>query len=353
MKKFIKKICIFILPVVVLVLFVNWYGDAAHLFFKSGLEEEIAILLTQGYNIENVQNIDERALQRNIVKHLMNIPEIIVLGSSRVMLLGSEYSDTSLFNHGVSGCSIEDILAIWQMYKNRGELPKKVIIGLDPWIFNRNNGQNRWKSIKIEYESFLGVKHYNDYVLQVYSQLLSPTYFQASLRNLIKAILIEEANSSSIIRRVTMSNYGEGPVLFKDGTRIPNLSRRERSISEYNKHISNYIENGYSLENFTSFSEDYVDMFAILISELVSEGIVVEFVIAPFAPRAFDNLKSNRKYEMALKFEIFVKRFAKDNGMSIYGSLDPLAYELTSDDFRDAMHLNSGGFSKLLRGVKY
>src|SRR5690606_22220124 len=100
-----------------------------------------------GNNVTNIENYDERTLQRNIINNHHICPQVLVLGSSRTMLINSrEFIGKTFFNNSVSGASIEDIVAIYQMYDNRKCYPGKIILALDPWILNVNNGQNRWKS---------------------------------------------------------------------------------------------------------------------------------------------------------------------------------------------------------------
>jgi len=164
---------------------VNYYGDAGSIFHK-GKVAQIAEYLVEGYNVANVDNIDERDLQRSIIKLSKTIPSVIVLGSSRIMLIHADYFKTNSFmNHGVSGASIEDMIAIYQLYKMKGMLPKIILIGIDPWIFNKNNGQGRWKTLATEYESFFSSEtniknsftHFDKYY-----QLFSPSYFQSSVK---------------------------------------------------------------------------------------------------------------------------------------------------------------------------
>lgn len=72
-------------------------------------------------------------------------PETIALGSSRILQLTREMVGTSFYNSGTSGGDFNDVLSVFSLYDKAGKLPKNVIIGLDPWLFNTDvdaNGSN-------------------------------------------------------------------------------------------------------------------------------------------------------------------------------------------------------------------
>ncbi len=141
-------------PIFLFVILINYFVDPAHILCKTdrSYEEGMAALLLKGLNVADASNYDERLLQEFYIKGLTESDrkEIIVLGSSRAgQICSNLFPLASFFNNSVSGGSLEDYVAITGIYLGKGLLPKEVILGIDPWLFNRNNGQNRWKSIKI------------------------------------------------------------------------------------------------------------------------------------------------------------------------------------------------------------
>lgn len=79
-KTAIKKILIF-LPLVCLLVFVNYLVDPANIFKINKYEKNIAEILLKELNVANISNYDERLLQKHYVKGLQNEKDIIVLGS--------------------------------------------------------------------------------------------------------------------------------------------------------------------------------------------------------------------------------------------------------------------------------
>ena len=154
MKKFIYKITLITLPILILLLVVNYFGDAARLF-DNDYEKQMANIVASGKYVTNIDNYDERLFQKELIFNKNIQPNIVVIGSSTTMLINSDlFPDTLLFNNSVSGASIEDIVGIYQLYKTNNKLPRKIIIGIDPWMFNENNGQERWQSISTYYYNF-------------------------------------------------------------------------------------------------------------------------------------------------------------------------------------------------------
>ena len=70
------------------------------------------------------------------------------------MQISNQISRNRILNLGVSGASIEDHITLLEMSLQKFN-PETVIIGLDPWLFNKFNYQGRWKSLKKEYRKSL------------------------------------------------------------------------------------------------------------------------------------------------------------------------------------------------------
>lgn len=343
MKLFIRKSLTYILSILLIIFSVNFVSDPASLF--SGFAMEIAKYISNGFNVTGIQNIDERILQKNIIENIIFTPEIIILGSSRIMQVGQSYYGTKSFNNGVSGASIEDIIAIYQIYKENDTVVKKIVIGIDPWLFNENNGQSRWLSIKQDYDSFYG-KNTNNFIKNIpilkYAQLFSPSYFQASIKSLLKTI------NNKVIP--TGDKYNRTLTRLTDGTITYGLEYRTRSETEINNAAIEYINgNIYSIENFKEISETIRNDFEIFIKKILKEGVEIEFLLMPYHPIVWKHIDENRKYEKVKEVESFIYDCASKNNIKIIGSYDPEPFRLTSSDFYDGMHLSPDGIEKVIQ----
>ncbi|MFA5072327.1 MAG: hypothetical protein WC539_00270 [Nitrospirota bacterium] len=351
MKKFATKLTLFVFPVLLLVVCANYFGDAGNLFSKTA-EVRIAEYLTEGYNVANMLNIDERALQRNIIKLTKTAPAIVVLGSSTIMLIRSHYYNTNSFkNNGVSGASLEDIIAIYQMYKLKGSLPKKIVIGIDPWIFNKHSGQSRWKTLKMEYLSFFSSKislKESTVALDKFMQLFSPSYFQSSIKILLRKIKDKE---EPIFFPTTLATH-EGSIKFTDGSISYDLNYRNVTIHDVQNRAKQFISHDiYSLERYVVFSKEYVDLLNSFIEEILSHNIQLEFILMPYHPLVYDFLVANTKYKIIEELERYIQEIALNKKILLRGSYNPRNLGLNGSHFYDGMHLNERGVRVIFEAI--
>jgi hypothetical protein len=336
MIKFIYKISISALIISLILISVNFFGDAAKLF-DSDYEKRMANIIFAGDNVTNISNYDERKFQKELISKLEYTPDILILGSSRTMLINNKYfPDQLIFNSSVSGASIEDFISIYHLYKIEGVLPKKIIIGIDPWLFNINNNQVRWKSLLNEYNQF----HNKDLVASPsyfkYKQLLSPSYFQSSIKNIGKNT---EPYGTSVDYNVTNTKLTDGSLTYSK-------TFREATSSEIEVKVSGYIQgNIYSIENFNELSPKIIGDFKKLIKDIKGNS-QIEFFLAPYHPTVYEVVKND--YPMVLKTENFINDFAKQNSIQVLGSFNPNIISINEDYFYDGMHLKEKGIMRIL-----
>lgn len=188
MKLFIKEVLLYLLSFILLIMLVNLLSDPSNLFSKKN-EEEISSHISSGQNVTYSTNVDERLLQELIIQKIHYTPTTLVLGSSRVMLVGLDYFNDLFFNSSVSAASLKDIIAIYNIYLSNDKAPSNLVIGIDPWMLNDNNGLNGWRSIKSYYDNYKAKETYSSSLtnsIYNYKQLLSLSYFQTSVLNILK-----------------------------------------------------------------------------------------------------------------------------------------------------------------------
>ncbi len=346
LKQLIIKSALFAISILLMVSSVNYFGDAGGIF-NEGKIAKIAAYLVEGYNVTNVGNIDERDLQRRIIQLSKITPSTIVLGSSRIMMIKSEYFNTTSFmNHGMSGTSLEDMIAIYQLYKMKGALPQKIVIGIDPWIFNRNNEQTRWKGLAPEYYSFFSSENNGgntNIFFDKYYQLFSPSYFKSSIRMLLNKKLLKP------LPLPTKLKVNDAFTRLSDGSISYDAKCRNVTIQDVDNQARSYIAGAiYSLEKYSTFDKEYIYLFNKFVDEILSNNIQLEFVLMPYHPLVYDFFSSNNKYQIVLEFERYLKNFAMNKKIPLVGSFNPHAFNLNSSHFYDGMHLNERGVEIVL-----
>ena len=211
MKAFLSKL-VYLLPIFLFLVFTNYTVDPANLFsakssYQSNVsyEQKIVNYLLEGYNVTNLNTYEERTLNKLFIESQINNPQVAILGSSRSQLISQKMLEPkSLINNSVTGATIEDILAIYNLYEINSVSINEITLEISPWMLNDNNQQSRWSILEEEYNSFLEKLNQADQnkntilIHSKYLELISFEYFQESIYYLM--------NKKEII----------DPFLFKD-----------------------------------------------------------------------------------------------------------------------------------------
>jgi len=342
MKKFIYKTTIISLPVLILLLLVNYFGDAARLF-DNDYEKQMAKIIASNKYVTNIENYDERLFQKELISNKNIQPNLVIIGSSRTMLINSDlFPSALLFNNSVSGASIEDIVSIYELYKINKKSPQKIIIGIDPWTFNENNGQKRWQSISAYYYSFQSTINQENTTYFKYKELFSFSYFQSSLK-MIPRFIAGNANPKS-----TKEIHNLLGTKLTDGSLVYGEQYRNANQIEIDNKINSFLTGGiYSIEDFDTISVRILNEFEKLIIDMKENGIEIEFFLAPYAPVVYDKIQ--KKYPMVLKSEEMINDFASSNNIKLYGSFNPYILGMDETYFYDGMHCKEVGIEMIIK----
>lgn len=346
MKKFILKLIILLTPLLLFVVFVNYIGDAANLF-SVGFEKKIADEILKGNNVTNVYNYDERLLEKHLIYNSTLCPDVLVIGSSRAMIINSSiFQKQTFFNASVSGASIEDLIAIYQLFLQKKCLPKKIIIGLDPWTLNINNGQTRWKTLIQEYSTLFNqltnssLDAKDEQIESKYLQLVSPSYFKGSFK---KMYLV----SSKPV--ATISKINDNLTKLVDGSITYDLEYRSATLDEIEKRASGFISGDiYSVEKFDKLSPEIMFLLEKFIKHLRSNQIEISFFLAPYHPKVYSFIAKTDKYIKVIESENYFRDLGLKHGIKVIGSFNPIRLKIDGSCFYDGMHCNEKGIEKIL-----
>lgn len=329
----------------------NYKIDSLGLFGNSNYLSHAAKTLANGKMIAGLKDYDDRLFQELIIKNLQVKNDVIAIGSSRIMQLRKRFfleDRINFFNHSVSGASLEDYIAIVGAYELiHGYLPSTVVLGIDPWVFNKYSGQNRWKTLS---------KYYNYEIEKIYNKKQNTTgninttkwkqlinydytisnikFFKTLLKNKDKTFYITDTiDIDDSIKEV------DGSIHYPYKSRNPNYDEVKKTAISYTK------GEVYSLTKYTTLSNR--ELFEDFIKYLQSKKVNVILFLPPYNPITYDLLIANEKYKYIQKAEQYLFTHASKQNITVKGSFNPHKYSFTNKDFFDGMHGHDGVAKKI------
>lgn len=348
-KKWVRIWFVFLLIIPIVGVF-NYYIDSFGIFNKNTYLDKAAKQLASGKIIVGLKNFDERIFRKKTINHLNRDIEWVALGSSRIMQLRKRMflpENVSFQNYSVSGASLKDYLALIQCHYNKfGELPKNIIIGVDPWIFNKNSGQTRLTSLHDEYIQFLSILGINHQTIKQNNlvKLFSLEYTKENVR-FIRNKFSKNYQGYYIFHSINVDDYLREP----DGSIQYPYKYRHPNFETVEKEAINYASgNVYLLENFDSISNQKT--FELFIKYLTNNNVNVYFYLPPYNPNAYDILMK-RKYQIINDVEEYLRIFGKENSINVIGSYNPYRIGLTNENFFDGMHTLDNAYEILFSNI--
>lgn len=341
-----------LLPIILFVVFLNARVDPAHLF-QEGYERGIAELLLSRSNVANVSNYNDRLVQKFYIEGLHQGYNVTILGSSRAMAIHSYMvRGRTFFNHSVSGASLQDHVAILELYALHQLRMNTIIIELDPWLLNANNGQQQWLELSSEYHAAIrrlglspGRNNMNDLDLFSdagrYFELISPSYFQESWR--IWLLSLRDPDSVPGDYYPTSEVVGQTAIRLSDGSLSPGI--QERSAESPNVNVQNAV---ITLRNFNRLDPDLKRLFETQILSLQDDGVTVLFLLTPYHPDAYEFLIQSLEYGMLVEAQKYFTEFAAAHGIILLGSYNPVEAGCTGNEFYDEQHPREECFERIL-----
>jgi hypothetical protein len=339
--------------------------DPALLFSRHKYLSELVGHLASGKNVWNVNpNHDERLKQKMMIEYFVDSKEILVFGSSRCKgIRKGLFPGKSFYNAGVGAGTLEDFIGIYQIFYEKKLLPKTLIIELSAWVLNPKNNliHGDVRTLESEYQrglDRLGLS-LNHQLSQVpiirpevqarqphwrhLLELMSPSYFQQSLRLMIKDFDIKNIlkKTNRYHFRFTDGNIDNEFVLMSDGSW---LSSEENRIVSKIEAVA-FVPKG--LNDFMNLSKERIDEFESFINIVIEDGVEVIFYLPPWPPEAYNRFIKSENTRIVTVIEDYLRKFAKINNIKVVGSYNPEYYGFSLDDFSDSAHLRRSVMSKL------
>jgi hypothetical protein len=299
--------------------------------------------------VQSPLNFDERLFRRQQLEYISDI-DVLVLGDSRAMTVSSEMLPPHrLFNAAVSSATLDDILATWEITKEKLK-PKLILFYLHPDELSSTDFEARSLSNFSYIEQFLR-RHINDSEIRSYwielivrnitriqddfKELVNWTTFRTSLSML--AAKDDESNSWTIVKKDQRDPKkhawrNDGSLIYRDTV----YDKSEKQIED--DATAEGSSNAIGL-NHWKFDPAKSALMEKLIEEVHQAGSQIILILPPMHPLAMESLKGREQVYNSLKESLKETQTIADKSGSFFCDLsDPKAAECTSKDFFDKFH---------------
>jgi len=341
-KNIVSRKIIFSFGLIVSFIFIVFGVGSASLFESSsnyGIEAKIAKALSNN-NAVYSSNMDERKFIKYRIQYENLSPDVIVLGSSRIMQIGEHNYAGKVINLGVSGSSIEDDIAIADLATKKFK-PSTIVIALDPWLFNAKSGQDRWMSLNDEYFSALSVLQ-NKPISPLIN--IQKNEIKESLLVRFGAKLYDSLNNQKF--DVSNDIPENRDKIRRDGSRVYNTTYTSKTQKEIDNGLDDLLNYAMATYDYSKKSEAIFESFVNHYSRIYK----VVLILSPYHPKLYERMKNERP--IYLEIEAQFKDLARKHGIQIIGSYDPNKVGCSSADFYDGMHPKDVCMGKVMSGLK-
>ena len=336
MNLFLKKITVFLIPLVLLFVpaIISLRSSGENFTKIDNLIEENKKYLI-GYEYDNYKYLKWKHIS------IMPTKEIIALGSSRVLQFRQDMFKGSFYNAGFTITSITDFIPfLTSIEKNK--YPKYLIVGLDQWMFNEK--KDDLKSIK---KSSLWKNSFS-YIPK------GSVLFKTSKDILKGKVNVFYPSSSSKLKygfTAKMKNTGfrnDGSIFY--GLQIENLINSPSKAKDFKfQNTLKSIKQGK--KHFTHGEE--INLAALvefenLIDFCQKNDIQLVTFLPPFSPTVNKSMREFRKHTYMDSLGKEIAKICKAKKIEFYdfSSLEQL--QSGDDEFIDGFHGGEVSYSKML-----
>jgi len=349
----------------VLLISINYWADRANVFHaRTAAAERAAAVLLSNRSLGMARNIDDRLVQREYVNRAEPLPNAISVGSSRSREISSSVVPAGFrfFNHGVNGGGMEDVVAILGLYMQRQRLPDLVIWSVDPWIFNPEFAAQGWNSIADVYE-FAAKKIGLDPKRQSLAERMKDLGYRGevlvrmdfafeSIKDLFSGNGPQQILSQKV--RAVDGEKWNRLLVFSDGSfrwGPAVLQRTAEEVARYGREAAGkrLLK---SINDFHNLDKNALEAFEKIIAFLRSNGVRVVIFLPPYQPDAYAIISTSNWYDGVSRVEGWLRRFARKENLTIFGSFDPERARCGKDDFVDAHHPRRRCVNRILHNLR-
>ena len=333
-----KRPLIFKLSIATSLFFIFFGFVFSKAFNDYGTDEKSASLLANRPSIYFSGIRNEAIFMENLINAQLVSPDIVVIGSSRIMQIRSP-DERRLLNLGVSGSALRDNIGMIYLVENKFD-PSTVIIEVAPWLYSSQMTDGRYKVLENAYYSSIGKRHVE----------VTPVSFMSSFKKTIQAFYDQTTYSYQIPKadnpEIKAKKRNDGSHVYD--TSFASLSQKEiedgfSKLLKY-KVVDNYGDNSEYIARENAKNE-----FINYIKQQQNKRKVV-LILPPYHPKLYEEMKKKLPY--IIEIEKDITKIANENKIQIIGSYNPGTVNCGLDDFYDGMHPKASCMNKIIREIE-
>lgn len=280
------------------------------------------------------------SIEYKIIGIEKNRPEILILGTSRVMPIKQDFIPTKkLYNAGISASmsrGIDGMNLLMNSFK-LDCLPSKIYIGLDPWVFNPNYPENNNGKVKKKIKGKIP-KNLIAFKWKLMERLSS------------YSVLLNEKKLwiSFISKNKAYRGIGLNAKIFDSGFRVDGSyqypsghgnSWKEKTVAQYKQSLKN---NKYRFAASNTIDTYSIEKLNKLLNFAQMNKIEVIGILPPFSPNFYKALiEIEDRSIFQKKYEESIIDTLEEKGFKCYNFCDIKTYRVAIkhiDNFTDEMH---------------
>jgi hypothetical protein len=324
---------------------------AGNFFSKHDVEKKMANALSNSQSVSFTGEIDDQALQYYRLNNIAPKNEIVlVVGSSRGWQISSKTIQKEVFNLSVGAASIDEQAAFIFLALKKLKI-NKIIIQLDPWMFNKYFIKVMPPILTSAYQD--SAKHWgfgqqgsSEFsFFNTVNQLLSLEYTKESLRKLRR--MHEKSNSAAVFSlNPTGSLDKDRMTVHPDGSMDYSYAYSHMSNLEKNQKFKQW-QSDYPAKTYIARKVEYSpSKYSTLLSVLnaVPKSIKIVLLLQPVSPMAYQVMSERTPDLMDIESKI---KEVQLNNVEVIGSFNPKYSDCDESDFFDAIHPKSSCIKKI------
>jgi len=334
MKHLIQKISIFFIPIFIFLLIpflILFKSQEAFINIDNIVDANINSEVLIGYAF-NGKGTNYEYYKNRMVSKL--IPDILIIGSSRVLKFNHQMFKASFYNAGFTVTKIEDYLTFLKSLPEHYN-PKLLILGIDPWMFNPKYLKDKIQKKESDYLTNKSLEFNNGMknIFRIYSALFE------------QKITFNNFNNSEDTLFVGLNALINKKGFLVDGSFTYGSDEQNTSFKETENLI---INNQKYFVRTDSIDNNSLVQFEHLLAYCKKRDINVVSFLPPLPNSINLFIDDNHGYDYIKKITNILDEISTSNNFQFHDftSVDDISLDI---EFIDGYHGSEISFSKILK----